>query len=354
MMILHIIPDEKWTQPFIEKINMLFSSDDHFFWVYSNQKIKYFDLEDIKKYPNIYVYVGKVFGGNDICNIIRKCDLVILHSLFFQLSDLVSIAKIENVKTVWFIWGGDLYDTYYAAHTFPFNPVNIIREHYRKKIISKLTGVIAIDGDYQQLRTWYHTNAKQLFAQYTYKLVDKKSNAVFTRKKEKIRILVGHSATRTCQHILVFNILAKFAGKVEIISPLAYPSDKSYIDKVIRVGTQIFGNDFIPMTNYMNYDEYIAMLSGIDIAVFNNNRQQGNGNIISMLYLGKKVYVSSQNSLYSHYKQLGCSIFEFSNNIDDSFLDLLNSDEAAINEAIIINQFCDKAFVSTWSHVFSL
>lgn len=354
MMILHIIPDEKWTQAFIDKINLLFDIKEHFFVVYTNKQVKYCNLENIERYPNIYVKMGKVFDNNDVYDIIRKCDLVILHSLFFQLYDLKNITKIKNMRIIWFIWGGDLYDTYYAAHTFPFKLVNILREHYRKKIISKLIGAIAIEGDYQQLCTWYHTNAKQLFAQYTYKLFDKSLYTISPRRRDKIRVMVGHSATRTCQHIDVFNILAKFAGKIEVVSPLAYPSDNNYINKVIKTGRHIFGDNFVPITEYMNYDEYVAMLSDIDIAVFDNNRQQGNGNIISMLYLGKKVYVSSHNSLYSHYKRLGCVIFEFSDNIGNSFLDLLNSHEAAINENIIMNQFCDKTFFSTWNHVFSL
>ena len=41
MMILHIIPDEKWTQDFIDKINLLFDIKEHFFVVYTNKKVKY-------------------------------------------------------------------------------------------------------------------------------------------------------------------------------------------------------------------------------------------------------------------------------------------------------------------------
>ena len=42
----------------------------------------------------------------------------------------------------------------------------------------------------------------------------------------------------------------------------------------------------------MPYSSYISFLGSIDIGIFNNNRQQGMGNITNLLYLGKKVYLS--------------------------------------------------------------
>ncbi|WP_181881452.1 hypothetical protein [Helicobacter sp. MIT 99-5507] len=38
----------------------------------------------------------------------------------------------------------------------------------------------------------------------------------------------------------------------------------------------------------MQFDEYIAFLNNIDIAIFKQNRQQAMGNIFVLLALGKK------------------------------------------------------------------
>lgn len=43
-----------------------------------------------------------------------------------------------------------------------------------------------------------------------------------------------------------------------------------------------------PIVDFMDFNEYINFLSTIDIAIFNHKRQQGMGNIITLLGMGKK------------------------------------------------------------------
>ncbi|WP_083234102.1 TDP-N-acetylfucosamine:lipid II N-acetylfucosaminyltransferase [Candidatus Marithrix sp. Canyon 246] len=72
--------------------------------------------------------------------------------------------------------------------------------------------------------------------------------------------------------------------------PLSYGDPKGvYIKEVISTGTKIFGDKFIPMTEFMDFDKYLNFLGSINITIFNHNRQQAMGNTITLLGFGKKV-----------------------------------------------------------------
>ena len=352
-MILHIIPDEKWTKPYIDKINCMFGKEKHSFLLFSKGESLINDLKT-DDYQNVFWSVGNVFSNKKASMLIENSNIIVIHSLFFPVSDLKKLSEIDEKKLIWFIWGGDLYDTYLAYKKRPYHISSLIREIYRRKFFSKIDYVIANDGDYRVFCSWYKTKAKKLFAQYTYNLIDKSEISHKNTTDGKIRVLVGHSATRTCRHLDVFEKLSSFKDKITVISPLSYPSDIKYIDKVKKIGYEIFGDSFIPITEFMDYKEYIKLLSSIDIGVFANNRQQGNGNIISLLYLGKKIYISPENNLYQMYKEMGAYVFAYPEDVDEMFVHRLSGDEADNNERVIQKQFSDETFYTLWSEVFSV
>ncbi len=351
-MILHIIPDEKWTDLYIKKINKMFTNEQHIFLLFYKNTIRYCDESYIVGVSNVFKVEGHIIFNKRVKIYIKKSRKIILHSLFFPIEDIMFLSRIKNKHIVWFVWGGDLYDIYLDYKKAPFNIKYIVREHFRRHLILNLDVAIANDGDYNLLCSWYKTNARQIFAQYAYTLIDSSSLSAY-KHNNKIRIMVGHSATKTCEHIKVFNRLKNYRGEIEIVSPLSYGEDKNYKEYVIETGRELFGDDFYPITDYMDYEEYNNMLNSIDIGIFANNRQQGNGNIVSMLFLGKKIYISPENNLYHLYKNLGAKLYVYPNEIDEMFLSPLNEDDMKKNMKLIINQFSDQTFFKAWSEVFS-
>ena len=85
-----------------------------------------------------------------------------------------------------------------------------------------------------------------------------------------------------------------------IYTPLSY-GDQDYADEVIKEGKSAFGEKFIPLTSYMTREEYYKILYDIDIGVFNNNRQQGTGNIEALLYFGRKIYLRDDTTMWSEW-----------------------------------------------------
>lgn len=75
------------------------------------------------------------------------------------------------------------------------------------------------------------------------------------------------------------------------------------------------------MTDFMAFDEYLDFLSNIDVAIFNHERQQAMGNKITLLGLGKKVYMRSDITPWSTFSEKGIQVFDIEN------IDILQLDE---------------------------
>ena len=107
-------------------------------------------------------------------------------------------------------------------------------------------------------------------------------------------------------HIEVFEKLRKYRTEnIKVYVPLSYGSN-SYAESVISEGKRIFGDKFYPMTKFMEKEQYFRFLMTIDVAIFANDRQQALGNIVALLYAGKKVYmrktISSWETLREEYE----------------------------------------------------
>ena len=94
--------------------------------------------------------------------------------------------------------------------------------------------------------------------------------------------------------------------------------NKIYAEQVIEYGKSIFGYNFIPLTEFMAYEEYQDFLKNINIAIFNHRRQQAMGNTISLLGMGKVVYLRKGTSQSEFFKKMNIDIYDieyFSTNI---------------------------------------
>lgn len=54
--------------------------------------------------------------------------------------------------------------------------------------------------------------------------------------------------------------------------------------KVIIKGKELFGEKFIPLTEFMTFEKYLEFLGSIDIAIFAHKRQQAMGNTITIFW----------------------------------------------------------------------
>lgn len=347
-MVLHIFPDEKFTFDYIKRINILYDNSEHLFCIYHTS----YNLcsEDMfKEYSNVYFTYS--FSEETFKKSFSEAERVICHSILYNTKDIGILYRLQkkyNRKMVWALWGADLYNEYRRNHN-SIDPRLILKEHYRKKLISSFYKVLS-SSDFQQMKSWYKTNAVQGKGLYSYDF--KPIEKVETNNSGRRNIMVGHSATETCCHIQAFEILKDYKDIIEIYCPLSYPKIPEYIKQVDDSGIKLYGKNYHPLKDFMNFSDYSVFLNTIDIGVFNNDRQQGMGNIVNLLYLGKKVYMNKKNTLYNVLKEEGFILFNVDDIVDATFLEDLTEDQKINNRKLVEYRYSDENFKNVWNKVF--
>ncbi|MSR16434.1 MAG: 4-alpha-L-fucosyltransferase, partial [Methylococcaceae bacterium] len=169
-----------------------------------------------------------------------------------------------------------------------------------------------VKGDYELARKWYGAEGKY-YECFMYPSNLYKEYSIQLKTHDTINIQVGNSAFSNNNHIEVFEKLYKFKDEnIRIYVPLSYGSSK-YTQQVISAGQAMFGDKLIGMTDFMAFNEYLDFLSDIDVAIFNHERQQAMGNKITLLGLGKKVYMRSDITPWETFSAQGIKVFDIEN-----------------------------------------
>ncbi len=364
--IIHVFDDDKFIDPAIK----LFES------VYPNQST-YFIIQSIQE-PFKYVRSDKaksllIHNNEDETKFVKKLQksevkVVFFHALNFQKQRLVNLIDDKIVK-VWFIWGYDFYQSwglinnklyetktrnflytkwYYYKKKIIFNEFSFwlfSKFKYRKQFLPKKANNI-LDNNY--LTKFYKATQKidivvpvvpteyslvkkigvnPMFAPFTYGcLEDILGYKIEDNVLKEKNVLIGNSASPTNNHVDVFKKISKFNFKNrKIYVPLNYSGSKEYINFVKEKGYHYFGDNFKPILDFMPLEEYNKLISSCSVAIFNHVRQQAVGNIITLGYLGAKIFLNKKSPVFGYYKSIGIKVYcvsEINDNILNSNLSL--------------------------------
>ena len=347
---LHIGYCDKFLPSFIKFINKEFDSNDHFFLLNDEMGSIYLEEEkNVKLYKrNIFQQILFYLATIKNFNISKK---IILHGLFdIRIVIILFLMPWVIKKCVWVMWGGDLY--VYSSKEKNYRWA--IKEFFRKKVFKKIMFFsTTVPGDYELAQRWYFMNANFIHnLMYPSHLVRKPHH--LSEKKilsnHEINIQVGNSADPSNNHEEVFNFLSKVEDiNFKVFVPLSYGSEP-YKEFIIEKGKEILGNKFIPLTDYMDFDNYNEYLQSIDIAIFNHDRQQAMGNIIGLLSLGKKVVLKENVTSYTFLKGLSVRLFTLKDKDILSSIDLTDKEN---NIKIMNDYFTKDRLKLNWNKVFN-
>ncbi len=338
MKILHIIVLDKVIPPFIKFINENFNPNEHIFVMIGKPRSDYGMDLNVK---NVY-WMDKKSKIFEFEKYLYKAEKIIFHGLWDErVLKLLAVQPWLLKKSYWVMWSGDFY--------FPEE-----QSRLRKYIIKNISNVITyIDGDVEYIKKYYKAEPKRYYKCFMY------VNNVFDEskykdcqkiKKDEIWILVGTSASKPNRHEFAFNKLSKIELKdlkVKVIVPLSY-GDPEYRNKILKIGKEIFGNNFYPLLELMPYEDYLNILYNIDIALFAHNRQEGMGNLIQLLGLGKKVYLNPETSQWNLCQNLGIKVYNINGDLDLT----MNSEELENNKSIVKEVFSFKNLKAQLKEIF--
>lgn len=329
--IVHIAPNEKFIPSFIDFVNEHFHEYLHIFILLGKKEYKYglkeqYLVQWLDKKIKVFALIRDMYTA----------DKIIIHGLWSE--DIVKLLYIQPwllKKCFHIMWGGDFY--------FPEK-----QSWFKKQVIKKMGHFITyIEGDYQKIKKLY--NAKGIYHEcFMYPSNLYKEYIIKSKQDTIINIQVGNSGDPTNNHIEAFEKLKKFKNEnINVYVPLSY-GNEIYIAEVLKIGEEIFSNKFKPITTFIPLEEYQDFLSKIDIAIYAHKRQQGMGNIITLMGLGRKVFIRNDITPWYFFKNLGVEVYDF-NTID---INLICDKIKQKNMRYIKNYFSEKNYVSQLKKIF--
>lgn len=342
---LHVISPEKFILPYISFLNERFAPTDHKLYLFGNKTFYQSDHKFKAIYHEDYRHH---LGYLALAREMRNASKVILHGLFNdRLTQLLFLNPQVLKKCFWVIWGGDLYRYRSKEKRIKFH----IDEFIRRCTISRIGNLVTyVPGDVELARKWYGATGTY------HHCILYPSNVpavpheleISDRHTEEVRVLIGNSADPENHHAEVIDRIATLHSvPFRAFAPLSY-GDTSYASLIADYGTSKLADRFVPLREFMSLEQYRNFLKSIDIAIFNHGRQQGMGNILSLLAAGKKVYMRSDISSANMLQSLGIKVFD----IRDLSLARLSRDEAESNASIVRSLFTSVSLAAQWNSIF--
>lgn len=350
-MILHIFNNQKkFSKGYFKMLK------DHKFdiegmeLIHYGKEEDYFEKEIGIKTLFIKSYVS-IIGNIKMLAKLKAAKKIVVHSLASPALLLyLTFSKKLQKKVVWVIWGKDLYFTKLLEKKKFYHS---IYEWFRVRSIKHIGTIVTIlQGDYDRLVKWYDVSGKHIVCNDLYHYaVDTEIKEPKDIEKEKKIILLGNSGSVTNRHIDALNKLKNCSNIDKIYCPLSYGGNEKYYGKVIECGKQIFGEKFVPLTDFMEKSEYEKMLDSVDVGVFNYNRQEGLGNIWLLMFMGKTIYLNSNTSTGEFFDEIGVEYIDFENGLNNNEIQVLDKNSLVKNQRELSEKINIQCSVEKWREI---
>lgn len=342
--ILHLILLDKFIAPFIDLLETQEGFEDHIFYIRGDER-----LFPVKRRVNTIFendIPSKILKLRNVLKLLNSADKIILHGLFdLRVIVLLFFQPWLLKRSYWVIWGGDLYCHQSGERNWKW----IVKEFFRRPVIKHMGHLLTyIEGDVDLARRWYGaTGQYHECIMYTSNVYHEYNVPIKTRNTTNIQI--GNSADPGNNHFEIFERLLPFREQdIAIYAPLSY-GDHDYAQSVVKVGKEFFGEKFRPILDFIPFEQYLTFLGEVDIAIFNHKRQQAMGNIITLLGLGKKVYVRTDVTQWKHFRSQKISI----GSICQIDTDLIDGLEKENNKNIVKEKYSVETLLRQWGEIFN-
>lgn len=322
---------DKFNVPFIDFIKEHFDTKNHKFIFLQKAKYEHGMTKD-----HDVVWIDKKSKVFQLAKELYTADKIIIHGLWSgQFIKLLFVQPWLLKKCYWVMWGGDFY--------FPEKQGRL-----KKQAIKRMGHFITyIKGDYELAKKWYGANGKYhecfMYPSNLYKEYDIKP-----KEHTTINIQLGNSADPSNNHIEILEKLKVYKDKnIQIFTPLSY-GIQEYAKEVIAKGKELFGDKFVALTDFLPFEKYLEFLGSIDIAIFAHKRQQAMGNIITLLGLGKKVYMRSDITPWQLFNDIGVKVFD----VDDIQIDFLDEQTKIKNIRKVKEYFSQENYLKQLQNLF--
>ena len=346
-MILHLLTDEKFTDYVVQQ----FSEPDmqsEIVLIPSNNS-----MHLVKQIQKCRIVIPGTRGFEELLRGLKDYSGIIFHGLFWAHWQVPILRKIpDNVKVAWTFWGGEVYSC--KENEFVFRaPITKFVIRFRKFIKRKLTNhewevpkelyqridicTTSIDEEYEYAISFFRNKMRHVW--YTYYSIEDTVGQLMQKRCTGNNVWLGNSASDCNNHLDVMLVLKKPKYRsrlknVSIITPLSY--GPSWMRNVVDFwGKFLFGKRFMPLMSFMPRQDYNSLMLNCSSMIIGATEPLAQGNILTALWLGMRVYLSENSMSFHFFKRIGAYVFSIETDMAKYGFVSLTDDEMNHNRKVL-------------------
>ena len=232
------------------------------------------------------------------------------------------VAKNQFRSLHWMVWGSDLYNLpfidaglyekltldlffrrNFSVKQFLYRlKISLLHRRYREIAYSKVKKVLTwMTSEYDFANEHIPgLHASHAFFFYEndlpyYMLDELMLDASGAYQRDRPVFILGNSATPELNHLDAIAYMESQNVRADLWVPVSY-GDHAYARFLKKhLPGKYHGGTVRFIDQYMSFQEYLRLLTNADGLIMNNVRPQGFGNILMMMYLGKKIFLNERN-----------------------------------------------------------
>lgn len=368
-MILHLVEDSIIIERVISDFDEVLPARN-LFLCFIVEEAKYIKQRECVRYCQDGIIQGEKFDLDSI-------EKIVIHFLSDVKIDFIEKYIKKKIPVYWIMWGGDFYNDLIASKSsIFFEPYYAGRRFYLNYLLSKITRYIPIPDkrikkklefirnrvdfflstkpEYDLLQSFYPNCIKgDLNDSFFYYPIDTIVEKRLKSGKEN-NIIIGNSGSVTNNHLYAFKYLKTLNLKSRrVILPLSYGGSEKYKKHVISTGKGLWNDQFQSIDTLLPLDEYNKVLSSSSVCIYSNWRQEAVGNILTVLVMGAKVFLSVRNPLFKYFDILSIKVYPLEEITQQMLDEVLPNYVAEHNRLVILKKFNKEAMHNTIYKLFA-
>ena len=350
-MILHLVTDEKFTDYAIQQFSAP-EMESEFVLIPSNNMI-----EHVKLIDRCSVIRQKSPEFEDLLNRLGKYTGIIFHGMFWCRWQAPILEQVpSHVKIAWYFWGGDIYSRHGLENQF-FAPITgfLNRLHNNKKkivvdtswelpieLFKRVNYCLTAEQEEYEFAKLY-TGADFEFLWYTCYSLEETVGPLMNCRCEGRNVWLGNSAAEWNNHFDVLWTLKKSGllrtlKNEKVIIPLSYGA-QWVRNSVLKISKLLLGKRMQALTEFMPREDYNKLMLSCSTMIIGYWEPAGQGNIITALWLGMRVYLSEKSIAYNFFKRIGAQIYSIESDLKKYQFTPLSDEVRAENRKVLTKWF---------------
>ncbi len=328
-MTLHVAIPDKFTRPFYHYLTSELKLERQQFLFLGNPTQEWANAQNVQ-WIQTPIKSRLIQNLYRFFSLTRKADRIVLHGdaliVFFALFPWIL------KKTAWVIYGQELYGLQGNNSFF-----TRLRKWVYRQVGFHITH---IEGDSKLANQMLKSKAKWLYSPMYLSNVTRTNDFLPQEltSKSGLKIMVGNSTDPANNHRNIFEMILPYQDQIDqIYCPLSYGTYEDYKKQIIALGREWFAEKFVVIDQFMDFETYKKFINQMDVVIFDHHRQEAMGVTLTLLSLGKIIYMNAQTTSFESLTSRGFCVFDNQ---------LITQQGLKVNREVTNNRACLEKYYS--------